>query len=79
MSCKTIKHSDVEREFSQNELESFYNKVKEERLEYLYEDPDGDDWDDLLRYELDDKGNPVPQSFAKRAEQIQRKKRSSVY
>ena len=67
---RTIKHSEVEAEYTKEELNSFYNSVKIEFINRTFEDPfeytSLSEW-----YNIDDKNYPVPEEFVKKMEIIQ--------
>lgn len=67
---RVIKHSEVEAEYTKEELNLFYNSVKTEFINRIFEDPfehtSLSEW-----YNIDDKNYPVPKEFVKKMEIIQ--------
>lgn len=65
MKYRTIKHSEVEAEYTKEYLENFYKEVKEKMLQILFETP----YEQISvsdYYYLDDTMQPVPYDFAEK-------------
>lgn len=60
---RIIKHSEVEEQYTKEELEDFYNQVKQDIIKELFDNP----YDEVSLsdyFYIDDKGYPVPPELA---------------
>lgn len=65
---RIIKHSEVEEQYTKEELNAFYNKVKHGLIKEIFDNP----YDEVSlssHFHIDDKGYPVPPKLAKTIEE----------
>lgn len=61
---RIIKHSEVEEQYTKEELNAFYNKVKHDLIKEIFDNPyDGVSLSSY--FHIDDKGYPVPPELGK--------------
>ena len=61
---RIIKHSEVEEQYTKEELNAFYNKVKHDLIKEIFDNP----YDEVSLsnyFNIDDEGYPVPPELAK--------------
>lgn len=61
---RVIKHSEVEEQYTKEELNAFYNEVKHDLIKEIFDNP----YDEVSLssyFLIDDKGYPVPPELAK--------------
>lgn len=65
---RIIKHSEVEEQYTKEELDAFYNKVKHDLIKEIFDNPYNEV--SLNSYfHIDDEGYPVPPKLAKTIEE----------
>ena len=65
---RIIKHSEVEEQYTKEELNAFYNKVKHDLIKEIFDNPYNEV--SLSSYfQIDDEGYPVPPELAKTIEE----------
>ena len=60
---RIIKHSEVEEQYTKEELNAFYNKVKHDLIKEIFDNP----YDEVglsSYFHIDDEGYPVPPELA---------------
>lgn len=65
---RIIKHSEVEEQYTKEELNAFYNKVKHDLIKEIFDNP----YDEVSLssyFYIDDEGYPVPPELAKTIEE----------
>ena len=65
---RIIKHSEVEEQYTKEELNAFYNKVKHDLIKEIFDNP----YDEVSLsnyFNIDDEGYPVPPELAKTIEE----------
>lgn len=61
---RIIKHSEVEEQYTKEELNAFYNKVKHDLIKEIFDNP----YDEVSLsnyFHIDDKGYPIPPELVK--------------
>ena len=65
---RIIKHSEVEEQYTKEELNAFYNKVKHDLIKEIFDNP----YDEVCLssyFHIDDEGYPVPPELTKTIEE----------